>query len=522
MSQLKIKACSLILKEHFGPVVAAVGGSLLKVSSRNLPQLLKSTDLPASKVKKALMVLIQHNIVDFRLHPKGYVEYLIDAEHVLCLLRYPRYIHCAKTLYGDAGELIVEELLQNGRMCMSAVLRKVLGRLQGAQTAEAVHSKFVDLVQTHFLVRVPFPETDSKDTRVPSLVLPEADMYNVPKASPSRSTTINPVHLQLLKTAEEDDEEGPPSKRSRVDSQPDEGLYWRINLERFHIFFRDQFLVQAASRRLGLKAGEVVRTLLRLAETRTHPKAAQSCPVGKHEVYQQLHKEISLSQKELDSLLSLLVEDPLRLVRRSDERGGMFCVDLHRGLKLMAEALLASTVQDRFGPKSCRIFRLLLSKRYLEQKQIEELAMIPARDAKEMTYKMFQEKFLAAQELPRTPDYAPSRMIYLFHVDLPQLSRHTLEWCCQAVFNLVLRREHVCQEHRRLLDKKQRVDLILASMEQNKASPEQVQEVKEMITPPERKQLAYVKHVSSKMELSEVQLDETMLLLQLYVSSLLK
>ncbi|KAM7293070.1 DNA-directed RNA polymerase III subunit RPC3 [Ixodes scapularis] len=512
MSQLKIKACNLILKEHFGTVVAAVGGSLLKVSSRSLPQLLKSTDLPASKVKKALMVLIHHNIVDFRLHPKGYVEYIIDADRVLYMLRYPRYTHCAKTLYGDTGELIVEELLQNGRMCMSAVLRKVLGRLQGSHTAEAVRSKFVDLVQTHFLCRVPAPEPGGPDAKVPTLILLEEDMYSVPK-----------VHLQLLSVAAEDeDQEGPPSKKSRVESQPDEGIYWQVNFERFHLFFRDQLLVQAASRRLGLKAGEVVRTLLRLAETRTHPKSAQSCPVSKQEVHQQLHKEISLSQKELDSFLSLLVEDPLRLVQRSDERGGMFCVDLHRGLRVLAEAFFASTVQDRFGAKSCRIFRLLLSKRYLEQKQIEELAMIPARDAKEMTYKMFQEKFLAAQELPRTPDYAPSRMIYLFHVDLPQLSRQMLEWCCQAVCNLVLRREHICQEHRRLLDKKQRVDLILASMEHNKASPEQVHEVKEMITPPERKQLAYVKHVSSKMELSEVQLDETMLLLQLYVSSLLK
>lgn len=511
MSQLKIKACNLILKEHFGTVVAAVGCSLLKVSSRSLPQLLKSTDLPASKVKKALMVLIHHNIVDFRLHPKGYVEYLIDADHVLYLLRYPRYIHCAKTLYGDAGELIVEELLQNGRMCMSAVLRKVLGRLQVSQTPEAVRGKFVNLVQTHFLCRVPFPEPGSQEGKVPTLILPEEDMYSVPK-----------VHLQLLTADEEDDQEGPPSKKSRMESQPDVGLYWRINFERFHLFFRDQLLVQAASRRLGLKAGEVVRTLLRLAETRTHPKDALSFPVNKHEVQQQLQREISLSQKEVDSFLNLLVEDPLRLVRRSDERGGMFCVDLHRGLRMLAEAFFASTVQDRFGAKSCRIFRLLLSKKFLEQRQIEELAMIPARDAKEMTYKMFQEKFVAAQEIPRTPDFAPSRMIYLFHVDLPQLSRQMLEWCCQAVCNLVLRREHICQEHRRLLDKKQRVDLILASMEQNKASPEQVHEVKEMITPPERKQLAYVKHVSSKLELSEVQLDETILLLQLYVSSLLK
>lgn len=43
-----------------------------------------------------------------------------------------------------------------------------------------------------------------------------------------------------------------------------------------------------------------------------------------------------------------------------------------------------------------------------------------------------------------------------------------------------------------------------------------------MITPPERKQLAYIKHLSSKMELSEVQLDETVLLLMLFVDSLIK
>ncbi|KAK8767880.1 hypothetical protein V5799_005338, partial [Amblyomma americanum] len=102
------------------------------------------------------------------------------------------------------------------------------------------------------------------------------------------------------------------------------------------------------------------------------------------------------------------------------------------------------------------------------------------------------------------------------------LTRQVLEWCYQALTNLVLRREHITQEHRRLVDKKQRVDLIVLSMQQNSAAPEQIEEVKEMITPPERKQLAYVKHVTSKIELSEVQLDETILVLQLYIQSLLK
>lgn len=48
------------------------------------------------------------------------------------------------------------------------------------------------------------------------------------------------------------------------------------------------------------------------------------------------------------------------------------------------------------------------------------------------------------------------------------------------------------------------------------------EQVKEMVTPPERRQLAYVRHVTSNIGLGEVQLDKTMLVLQLYINSLSK
>ena len=76
-----------------------------------------------------MCVLIQHHIVSFSLHKRGFVEYASSFERVLLLTRYPRYIYCAKTLYGDAGELIVEEILQHGQMRMSAVVLKVTQRL---------------------------------------------------------------------------------------------------------------------------------------------------------------------------------------------------------------------------------------------------------------------------------------------------------------------------------------------------------------------------------------------------------
>ena len=81
------------------------------------------------QVKKALCVLIQHNLVTYQLQKRGCVEYEAQCQRVLRILRYPRYIYAAKTLYGDTGELVVEELLLNGKMTMSAVVRKVADRL---------------------------------------------------------------------------------------------------------------------------------------------------------------------------------------------------------------------------------------------------------------------------------------------------------------------------------------------------------------------------------------------------------
>ncbi|KFQ25715.1 DNA-directed RNA polymerase III subunit RPC3, partial [Mesitornis unicolor] len=53
------------------------------------------------QVKKALCVLIQHNLVSYQLQKRGFVEYEARCTRALGqpLLRYPRYIYTAKTLY---------------------------------------------------------------------------------------------------------------------------------------------------------------------------------------------------------------------------------------------------------------------------------------------------------------------------------------------------------------------------------------------------------------------------------------
>lgn len=51
---------------------------------------------------------------------------------------------------------------------------------------------------------------------------------------------------------------------------------------------------------------------------------------------------------------------------------------------------------------------------------------------------------------------------------------------------------------RRVLEKQQRVDAILASLEEQEADDIQKDEVKDMITPAERAQLSKIKHITNK------------------------
>jgi hypothetical protein len=82
-----------------------------------------------------------------------------------------------------------------------------------------------------------------------------------------------------------------------------------------------------------------------------------------------------------------------------------------------------AVVRERFGGPACRIFRLLLLKRQLEQKQIAEMAMIPVKDTRELLYKLVKVEFVQLQEVARTADHSPSRTFYLWRVRAPRCPR---------------------------------------------------------------------------------------------------
>jgi hypothetical protein len=74
------KLCSLLLTEIYGEIVSDVGSELHQWNGRTLPQLL-TTDKP--RIREALAVLIQHNLVSFAESERaGRPEYTLHHDRV--------------------------------------------------------------------------------------------------------------------------------------------------------------------------------------------------------------------------------------------------------------------------------------------------------------------------------------------------------------------------------------------------------------------------------------------------------
>uniref|UniRef100_A0A671PQI3 DNA-directed RNA polymerase III subunit RPC3 n=1 Tax=Sinocyclocheilus anshuiensis TaxID=1608454 RepID=A0A671PQI3_9TELE len=536
MTTQEVRLCGLLLQEHFGNVVEKVGTHLIRSGVLTLRALAHETKLPLDLVKKSLCVLVQHGMCTFgagRRGPAGPVEYRINCEHVFHMLRYPRYIYTAKSLYGDTGELIVEEILQRGHMTMSSTVKTVADRLthnmpegQSMDYSEVV-SVFSQLVETHFLQRCPpLASAGSSSSGAVDTPLPVATQPTEPESHPDcyKLPYINLTGQGKRRRSSEDGEADQcAAKKARTDNSEcgdDDGIYWQVNFQRFHLHFRDQAIISAVSCKLDQSSSEIVRTMLRMSEVTTPAHAAFTQALSANEIFRALLSRSPDARPILDQYLSLLVDDPMEFVGKTgDSGGGMYVVNLHRALANLARATLESVVQERFGSRSARIFRLLLRKRHLEQKQVEDFAMIPAKEAKDMLYKLLSENLVQLQEIPKTPDYAPSRTFYLYTVNQLPTARLLLQHCYKTVGNLIERRLYETKENKRLLEKSQRIEAILASLQATGAEAAQLTEVEEMITVPERQQLESLRHHINKLDSSENQVDETIFLLKSYINS---
>lgn len=174
-----------------------------------------------------------------------------------------------------------------------------------------------------------------------------------------------------------------------------------------------------------------------------------------------------------------LEQDSSQIIRKAGEAsGGSFQIYMKDIFNLLTWETIEQVVLEKFDSKAARIFRLVKSKKYIEPEQLQQMAMIPAKEAKRLSYQLLEEHFLQIQELRKAvSNNGPNKCFTLFHIRIDQVVRMVLELCYKTLFNIMTRRNHDKFENKRIIDKKQRIDTIALSMRVQGATEEQLEDV---------------------------------------------
>ena len=76
------------------------------------------------------------------------------------------------------------------------------------------------------------------------------------------------------------------------------------------------------------------------------------------------------------------------------------------------------------------------------------MAMIPAKDTKQLLYNMFTHRFVSVTEIAKTADHAASRTFYCFNVPTEQLARQLLQHNYKYILNLMVKRTQILSDNR--------------------------------------------------------------------------
>ncbi|CAD6994354.1 unnamed protein product [Ceratitis capitata] len=497
--------CSVVVKQVFGETVQIVADCLFCAVSRTLPAILKKTNLSRKEVSTALAVLIKYQLVVFAPCATNpfLAEYSLKREEIFYILRYPSYVQLIHSKYGPVGAAIAEELLHTGPQTATNVLLKCIANSEIKEKIETYRENFLAMVSDNYLIRLP------------QLISAEEDP--VPKLQTDAYQYFAPPDINLHFISEVQ------AGKEKVEKAADAGIYWHANFSRFHQDFRDTVMIGAIERKLGTSASECFKYILKQMYERTDPWQKDcSNPFTFAEIKQTIEKKSNNLDliKHLDQYVSLIADDPLRFIRKIGEMGGgQYVVDLNHAFEELTLSWFGSVITERYGSKASRIFRIIHMKKYIEQEELQKEAMIPAREAKLLSYYLFQDQFIQIKTIRKAGGggTGPAKAFFLFHFKPRQSVRMILNICYKALYNTIERSNFEKSEHKRLIEKSQKLDSIVATMKERGESAEYIEEILETLTPPEREILEKVKTRIKTLSKAELTIDDSIFLLQMYL-----
>lgn len=461
-----------LVREQYGELSERVCGCLIKRGAQTLMELARGVGLPGSQLREALLLLIQHNCVNaylqvneatLRSAESSQCVYEAAPAAILQSLRKPRFLVYIRDQGGELAEMIIESLLEHGRLRMEQLVAQAAAK-QAQGSAEEVRSevtgKMMSLVQSRFVERAP-PASLPLPLKAPITAktkskTAQAEQDNVaaqrlaPHAKYDKDRFRLPIDMFEYQDTGTVQEPSAGRKRTFSEAENEEDnsvatILWRVNTDEFNRRFRHARCVELVKEKMDAQSAVVVECMLavgRLSETSVDQ--AQSRTMTVTEVSSQMEKrqrespDPEVATINAPSLLRDMCQDPLEFVMFVGDTayGANYCVNMERMLDVIKLKETECVIRERFGVVALRIFRLLFQRHQLEQKQIADMVMSPIKDTRELLYKLLQAGYVSMQEIAKTQDHAPTRTFYLWRVDYDQSTTRLAAELYKAAANI--------------------------------------------------------------------------------------
>eukprot|EP01101_Sappina_pedata_P007872 TRINITY_DN4247_c0_g1_i2.p1 TRINITY_DN4247_c0_g1~~TRINITY_DN4247_c0_g1_i2.p1 ORF type:complete len:443 (-),score=145.63 TRINITY_DN4247_c0_g1_i2:244-1572(-) len=441
MANYGISFAVSVIKEEFGLPCSEVAKSLLSYGKQTLNDMRSFTSIDIILIRKSLFSLIHHNVAFFTEEgDKTYYQIVLD--NIFLRTLNPKLIQYAKERFGQHGEIVIQELAQNGRLTSENIISYSIYSMKNLPQNAFIDVSFEmgvfkeclnELIQQKFIIRADL----SSPAVLPlayELLEREVDKSNLSKAFRTKESAPGKGGARKSSQSSEQGRGGKKAKTADVRTAPvvsslllnstgvpqteekpvEHEIYWRINWDRFLVMFSHIKMAEFCSQKINVFAGVILETILRMSEPTIQSNTdSSSQPLRIEDLSRQLVEENFSEESNLAQYLKVMASDRVPFLYSISSS----CVVKRREvMKVLKEKLIESIVTEKFGNAGLRIYNLLLAKKFLSDKMVSELALLPFTMTRQLLFDMMKKNVVHLQEVPKTTDHCPSRTIYLWTV----------------------------------------------------------------------------------------------------------
>jgi DNA-directed RNA polymerase III subunit RPC3 len=326
---------------------------------------------------------------------------------------------------------------------------QALSAVKGTKAKEEIAAKIEEIMDKQAGAHIDLVNFNSKTALSQKRKISPLD------ESPPRSKRLKATNGVAAQEADSD-------LASLVDDETNlfnDNLVVRLNHSRLLVFFRNSRLLRLAASTYGKSVSRTYEAVLKQLEPDQPDPPADSSLAPQNENFRDTSKEVDegrLAQDlshhrtddgrpesqwksvngcvdsvkhqlapEVRSHLDILCEQPFRFLSHSQEHPDKYVVEYSDLCVQLRNSEIFQIISARFDKYALRIVRVLLDRGKVDEKSLQEIVLMSAKELRQTLAILHQAGFLELQEVPRESQRQPSRTMYLWFYD-PDRARKML------------------------------------------------------------------------------------------------